>query len=66
MHVAELAERYDAVVVSATTGEGLDALRDVLTQQLEAGAAQVMPDTAAGAEARQGALFGSGLDSMEA
>lgn len=34
LHLAELAERFGAVAVSATTGEGLEQLKDALTLQL--------------------------------
>jgi GTP-binding protein HflX len=62
-HVAELAERYDAVAVSAVTGEGLDELRAVLTRWLESTA--LPPLGAPGADARQ-THRPPGLDSMEA
>ncbi len=60
----ELADRYDAVAVSAATGAGLDELRAVLTTRLEAGrdagAERVPPKEQGAGQVQSGSLAQAG------
>ena len=62
VHIAELAERYGAVAVSAATGAGLDELRAVLTAELESNREPTIEAPAGRGVRGQPA---PGLDSME-
>ncbi len=68
--LAELAERYDAVAVSAVTGEGLDELKGALTLQLESGVEPVPAEGDEGQSGRRGrparGALDNASDSMEA
>jgi len=66
VHLSELAQRYDAVAVSAVSGEGLDELRAALTLLLETGAELATDAPPAQADPRSGARGQRSLDSMEA
>lgn len=66
VHLEGLAERYDAVAVSAVTGDGLDELKADLTLQLESGAPLATPAEEAASGRASARRAAESLDSMEA